>query len=122
MLPADCKENLLVASYYFSIFDLSTERCLTNIGLHKICIQPISPSHSYDSEFNIQSKIRKCFNLPLDFRNTFKCFFLVSPYTIKIHAQKYNVETKLLRYAKHDNINIHAFYNPRVSRIFFKFA
>ena len=29
---------------------------LTNIGLHKI--QPISPSHLYDSEFNIHGKIQ----------------------------------------------------------------
>ena len=51
------KKNPLVVFYYFSIFDLSTERCFYKYWSAQN-IQPTPPSHSYDSEFNMHGKIQ----------------------------------------------------------------
>ena len=55
-----CKENPLTASYYFSIFDLSTERCLfKDWSAQNMRIQSTTPSHSCNSEFNMYGKANR---------------------------------------------------------------
>ena len=51
------EKNPLAASYYLSIVDLSIKRCFYKYWSAKN-IQPIPPSHSYDSEFNMHGKIQ----------------------------------------------------------------